>query len=243
MRFSIILICLLLSFTNCSKDHLFDCVKSTGDEITEHRSVKHFTNINMKDNIDVILYSDTTDFISVYAGEHLIDGIITEVDGNTLYLRNENKCNWVRSFSNKYIVTIGMRDPEKIESYGSGNITCMDSIRTDEFFFDSWNASGSYNFIFSNPKIHLNNNIGRADFHATGKTQVAFAYINDVATLDTKELSTNLYYIRNSSTGDCSIRVNQELSSEITYTGNIYYIGNPYSVVSEVTGTGKLIHQ
>ena len=237
----ILLTLLIFSFTNCSKDHMFDCLKSTGDEITQIRRAESFKNLNLKDNVDVILYSDTTPFIRVTAGEHLIDGIITEIENGTLYIRNDNKCNWTRSFSNKYTVEIGMRNPEKVEIYGSGNFTCADTIKTEEFLFDSWNASGSYNFLFNSNKIYINNNIGRADFHAKGKANVTFVYMNDVATLDFSELRTELFYIRSSTTGDCRINVNSELDVVLLYTGDIYYTGSLYKLTKNISGSGSLI--
>lgn len=240
MRKLLLLSLFIFSFTNCSKEHLFDCLKSTGDEITERRNGSAFTKIVMHDDVDLLLYSDTTQFITVYAGSHLIEGIITEIENNILYIRNENKCNWTRSFNNKYTVTIGMRDPEKIEVYGSGNITCLDTIRTPEFTFDSWNSSGSFNLLFNNPKIHINNNIGRADFHASGFSDVAFAYVNDVATLDFSNLNTNLFYLTSSTTGDCKIKVDKELEVYLKYTGDVYYTGNVYKVTPTITGSGKL---
>lgn len=241
MRKLILLIFLIFSFTNCSKEHLFDCLKSTGDEITEIRNANTFTKLNLKDDVDIILYSDTTPFVRVTAGEHLIEGIITEIENDVLYIRNENKCNWTRNFKNKYTVMIGMRNPEKIEIYGAGNITCADTIRTSEFFFDSWNASGSFYLLFNNLKTHVNNHIGRADFHASGSTNVAFAYINDVATLDFSNLKTELFYMRSSTTGDCKINVNSELEAFLTYTGDVFYTGNLYKVEQQVSGSGRLI--
>lgn len=241
MRKFTLLILLVFSFTNCSKDHMFDCLKSTGDEVTQIRSAGNFINLDLKDNVDIILYPDTKPFIRVTAGEHLVDGIITEIENGTLYIRNENKCNWTRSFSNKYIVEVGMRDPEKVEIFGSGNITCADTIRTEEFFFDSWNASGTYNFLFNSNKIHINNNIGRADYHAKGKANVTFVYMNDVATLDFSELRTELFYIRSSTTGDCRINVDKELDVVLLYTGDIYYTGSLYKLTKNISGSGSLI--
>jgi hypothetical protein len=241
MRKILLLSLLMFTFSNCSKEHLFDCLKSTGDEITEIRSASPFTRLNLNNDVDVILYSDTTPFITVRAGEHLIGGIITEIENGTLYIRNDNRCNWTRSFENRYIVTVGMRNPEKIDSYGSGNIECRDSIRSEEFTFDSWNASGSFYFLLSNHKSHFNNNIGRADYHASGKSDVTFAFMNDVATLDFSSLHTNLFYLRSSTTGVCRINVSQELEATLTYTGDVYYTGNPYKVTQEVSGSGRLI--
>lgn len=241
MRKLFLLSLLLLSFTNCSKDHAFDCLKSTGDEITENRHTDNFNKLNLHDNVDIILYSDTTPFVIVTAGEHLINGIITEVDNHTLYIRNENRCNWTRSFKNKFTVKVGMRNPEHIEIYDSGDITCADTIRTENFLFDSWNASGSFHLLFNNEKSYINNSTGRPDFHAAGKTNVVLAYMNDIATLDFSELRTELFYITSSTTGDCKINVDKELQAKLTYTGDVYYTGSLYKVDQEVSGSGRLI--
>lgn len=242
MRKIFLLIVLVFSFTNCSKDHMFDCLKSTGDDVSEYRIVDNFNKLNLRNNVDIILYSDTTPFVRVTAGGQLISGIITEVDNHTLYIRNENKCNWVRSFSNKFTVEVGMRNPEKIEIYDSGNINCMDTIRTEEFFFESWNASGSIHLLFNNHKAHISNNIGRADFHAAGKSDVFFAYISDVATVDFSELKTELCYLTSKTTGECRVNVNKELQVYLEYTGDVYYTGNPYLVDKRGIGSGKLVH-
>jgi hypothetical protein len=242
LRFVFTASCILM-FSTCQKDHLFDCFTSTGKTIVQHREAGVFSNIDLKNSIDLIIYPDTTPFIQVEAGEHLIDGIITELDGNTLYIRNENKCNWVRSFENKYIVRIGMRDPEHISYYGSGEIRCMDTIRTREFTFDSWNGSGSIYLLFHCEKTHINNSAGRTDIHARGISGVSYVYIHDTAMLDASELESGYTFIRNSSTGDCHVYVSKEIEAEIIYSGSIYYSGSPYRVVKSGEGSGKLVHE
>jgi hypothetical protein len=233
---------LSLFLLTCKKDHEFDCLKSTGNEVTIYREARPFTNLDLKDNVDVILHTDTSFFIRVTAGEHLIDGIITELSGNTLYIRNENRCNWMRSFKNKYTVEIGMNQPEKIASYGSGSIVCKDTIRTSDFSYDSWNASGNINLLVNVTNLHLANNTGRIDLRVAGRAEVSFEYINDTGVFDGSELITNYTYIGNSSTGDCHVHVEREFSAGITHTGNIYYSGNPYRVDKLGNGSGKLIH-
>lgn len=234
-------ICCVLLLGTCQKDHLLDCFTSTGSTITQYRNPGIFSKIDLKHSIDLEIYPDTTPFIHVTAGEHLADGIITELSGNTLYIRNENKCNWVRSFDNQYTVKIGMKDPVHISYSGSGNIRCMDTIRTKEFTFDSWNGSGSIHFLFNCEKTHINNNAGRVDIHAAGFSGVSYVYMHDTGTLHAASLETGFTFIRNSSTGDCDIQVSKELEAEIKYYGSIYYTGNPYRVVKTGNGEGRLI--
>lgn len=239
---NILIILLLLTLTTCKKEHMLDCFKSAGSTITENRTATPFINIELKDNVDLIINPNTTPYIKVTAGENLIDGIKTELSGNTLYIRNENKCNWMRSFKNTYTVEVGVDKPAKIFYEGSGDINCKDTIRTDEFIFDSFNGSGSINFLFNCKKTHLKNHIGRCDINAKGISGENIIYVNDTGVMDVSNLETSYTYIRSSTTGDCRIRVNNELGYEILYTGNIYFTGNATIVSELVEGTGKLIH-
>ena len=238
------LLLIFISFvlTTCKKDHLLDCFKSAGNITTENRSVNSFVNINLTDNIDLVIHPDTSNYIKVTAGDNLINGIITELSGNTLYIRNENRCNWMRSFKNIYTVEVGIDKPATIYYDGAGDINCVDTIRSEEFTFDCFGGSGSINFIFNSNKIHLNNHIGRSDIHAYGFSKESYIYINDVGTFDAGNLETDYTYIRNSSTGDCHLKVKNELGFEIKYTGNIYYTGDPIIFSQLYSGSGKLIH-
>lgn len=227
--------------STCKKDHMLDCITSSGDEISEYRPAGWFSHVDMKDRVDLIIRKSSEHYIRVTAGSHLIDGIITELSNGTLYIRNENRCNWVRSFKNKYTVEIGVDSLQSIATYGNGSITCPDTLSVYEFTFDSWNASGSIDLLLSCQTSHLNNNTGRIDMRVAGKTGVSYIAFNDVAYLDASKLVTDLTYMRNNSTGDLKVCAQHELEVEIRYSGNIYYTGNPYRIKEDNTGTGKLI--
>ncbi len=238
----ILFLILIASAMSCKKEHMLDCFKSTGETTTQNRDVTPFTNIDLKDNVDLVIFPDTTFYIKVTAGENLIDGIITELSGGTLYIRNENRCNWMRSFSNTYTVEVGMDKPSLINYTGSGNISCLDTIRSDEFTFDCFNGSGTINFLFNCKKTHMNNHTGRSDIHAYGNALESYIYVNDVGICDASGLNSNYSYIRSSTTGECRVHANDQFGFEIRYNGNIYYSGDPVIFNQVFIGSGKLIH-
>ena len=236
-----LLLLLATTLITCKKDHLLDCLKSAGKTVTEIRTANPFTRIDLKNNVELIIVPNKSFYIKVTAGENIIDGIITELSGETLYIRNENRCNWMRSFKNQYTVEVGMDKPVKIDYYGSGNITCKDTIRTDEFFFDCWNGSGTIDLLFNCGKTHINNNIGRADYVVNGYSAVSFIYMNDVSPINARGLQTAYSYVRNRSTGDCHINVSTDLVAEIEYNGNIFYSGNPSQIIKNINGKGMVV--
>ncbi len=242
MKLNLLLITTVVILSSCEKEHMLDCFKSAGEETTEFRNATTFMNIDLQDNVDLIIHPDTTPYIKVTAGENLIDGIITELSGSTLYIRNENKCNWVRSFKNTYTVEVGMDKPSLIHYTGTGNVSCLDTIRSDEFTFDCFNGSGTIKFLFNCKKTHLNNHVGRSDIHAWGTTLESYVYINDVGILEASGLNADYTYVRSSTTGDCHVNAKDQFGYEIRYNGNIFYSGNPVFFNEVRIGTGKLIH-
>jgi hypothetical protein len=231
-----------LSFS-CDKDHLLDCTKGTGPVITVKRFVAGFSKIYLSDNVDVRLHHGTDWSVKVTAGQLLVDGIITELQGNKLYIRNENRCNWVRSFSNKYTVDIIVPDLDYINYSGSGNITCLDSLIHKGFTLDSWNGSGNLNLLLNTTESHVNIHLGRCTINAEGYSGVSYIYLNDVGVVNANLLRTGYTFIRNSSTGNAKVNVSQELTAELEHTGNVYYSGNPNSVHETHSGSGRLIKQ
>lgn len=230
-----------LLLTTCKKDHLMDCITSSGEDISEFRPVAWFSRVDMKDHVDLVIHQSSTPYIRVTAGSHLIDGIITELSNGTLYIRNENRCNWVRSFKNKYTVEIGIDSLQSVATYGNGDVRCADTLTAYDFTFDSWNASGSMDLLLKCQRSHLNNNTGRIDMRVAGIVGVSYIAFNDVGILDAGKMITDITFMRNNSTGDIKVCAIHELEVEIRYTGNIYYTGNPYRVKEDNTGTGKLI--
>lgn len=232
---------IILTLTTCEKDHMLDCFTSTGDETTVSRPAREISEIEIDNNVDVVIHESSIPFINVTAGDNMIEGIVTELRGNRLLIRNENTCNWMRSFKNKYIVDVGMKSINYILSYGSGDVSCADTIRTLEFLYDSRNASGTINLLLNCQKSNINNHTGRTDIHLAGSTNTSIIYINDIGTIDASDYKTNFSYVRNISTGDCRVNAAIEVAGIIGYNGNIYYSGNPQTVSSEITGKGKMI--
>lgn len=226
----------------CKKDHWLDCFKSTGKLIAIERPVTTFTQIELNNNVDLVYHQDSMLLLRISAGENLINGITAKVENNTLVIKNENKCNWVRDFNNKYTVEVFAPDLKGIINYGSGNISFADTLFTYSFQYDNWNASGIVDFKFKCDRIFVNIHTGTADVAVKGMVGMNQLYYNGYGKMDFKDLHTNLTYITNRGSGDCFIDVRDLLEVKILSIGNIYYTGNPPELSANITGTGQLIH-
>src|SRR5204862_3278522 len=92
--FSFLMSALALLNYSCKKENLFDCFKSTGDVMTERRSISAFTDVEINNNVNVIFVQDSLTYVEANAGENLLPLIVTEIRNGKLYIENHNTCNW-----------------------------------------------------------------------------------------------------------------------------------------------------
>lgn len=240
--FSLSLIVSGVLLTSCDKEHMTDCFKGTGTDVTEERNLNGFTKIHANDNVDVTVYPGHDFKIKVTAGKKLIDGITTTIDDNyTLQIKNENKCNWVRSFKNKFKVDVWLPELQELNAYGSGSITLADTIRFNHFYFNNWSASGSVLLLFNAGSIHINMHTGPADVVMKGKAAINYLYHNGNGPVHGEDLQTEITYTENKGTNDEYVFATKILEAKISYIGNVYYKETPDSIFLRGDGSGKFI--
>lgn len=230
------------SFTGCNKENGCDCFKGTGDITTEQRISEPFNSISLEDNINLYITRDSAYSLTVEAGEKLLPEITSEVKNGCLYLKNENKCNWVRSFKNEINVYLKCRKLYGIlYDRASGDIFTADTLHTDSFRFDSHNGTGTINLILDAGTTKFNLHTGPADLNVKGKAGVNYLYSIANGRANLGEFITDITFMNSKSTNNCYVNVRALLDVEIGYIGDVYYTGNPNIVKQNITGKGKLI--
>lgn len=230
-----------LILISCEKGHGFDCFKGTGKIIQESRNVGEINNIILYDNVNLILQQDSAESIVVEAGEKIIGSIKTELYGGQLIIKNENRCNWIRSYKKEINVYLSVRDLHKIIYYGSGDITSLNSIVSDLLEIEIHDGAGSINLIIDTEASWFTLHLGVADIKVIGQSDINYVYTAGYGPIDCTSLLTDITYITNNGSNNCFVNVKDVLEAKIGSVGNIYYKGDPSSVKSEITGSGKLI--
>lgn len=218
-----------------------DCLKSTGKIKKQERIVGDFTNIWLEDNVNIILTPDTIDKITIEAGENLMELIHTEIKDNYLYITNENRCNWVRRFDISINAYISLKKLDTICYWGSGNISCTDTLKNNLFQIDVHDGSGTVDLTIDTEESRLKIHTGPPTLNIKGRTKNSIVYQFGTGMIDARNLISEYTYLKNFGTNDCYVNVTKELEAKINDIGNVYYIGNPYSIKTEYTGSGKLI--
>ena len=242
MRNALILI-LLIFFSSCEKSPLCDCLKGTGSVVTEERSSVPFHYVELYNKADIHYHYSNEYRITVTAGKKLVEKVTTEISNGRLTIENKNKCNWVRNFSNKFVVDIYSPGIDTIEVYNSsGNIYCHDTLASSAFLFESWSSSGDYHLKLKCGSANIALQTGPASLYAGGKVSVAYLWNQGQGIYDALHLNADDIYTTNRGMNDQYINVNNVLYARIEFAGNIHYKGNPGSLRLENAGGGQFIH-
>ena len=222
----------------CTKSR---CWKSSGHHTTESRFLDAFESLHIEGKVDVRIVQDTLHLITVHAGRNVIPHITSEVIDGTLYLSNDNSCNFLRKADKSIFVTLFVPSLHTIDFRGSGNVTSITPFVCDSMRIDLNDASGTLNLNieagWSHSKIHT----GPGDVTLRGSSNNHFAYSTGNGFIDCSELESPIASAVNRGTGDISVFASEILSAEISHTGWVKYTGNPATIHHTLTGSGQLI--
>ncbi len=232
----------LASFTSCKKGAITDCFYSTGKMSTEDRSIDNFNSILLQDNVNLILIKSENNSIKVEAGSNLINKIKTEVSENgVLVIKNDNNCNWIRSYESPVNVYLNYIDIDSIEYRSIGDINTVDTLLTDTLWLSVNEGAGQINLELNVLRLYCALHYGTADIVLGGISGLSFVYSASFGLIDMINLESNFMYVNNRSSNDIYLTAKTHLGATIENIGNIYYAGNPLTVNLERTGSGELI--
>jgi hypothetical protein len=244
MKLKIPILVLLLPFAillaTCSKDEGV-CISSTGKVITRERGTQPFHSIEVSDNINLILTQDTALYnISVEAGENLIDGITTEIDSGRLVIRNQNSCNWLRSFEIPVNVYLTFNRLDTIVFQAAGNITCTNEWTNESVNLDIIEGAGKINLKLNAFRTYVIVKYGTTDINLSGFSQITTLISYGFGPLHAEDLTSKFTYVSSYSSNDMFVYSSVDLQVEIGNIGDVYYTGNPATISTNIYNEGRL---
>lgn len=237
-------LCILFisNFFSCKKENAWDCVKTAGKTISENRTLPPFHTIIIEDKIDVYLKQDQWNVL-VKAGKNLIRNITTEVKSETLYIRNNNKCNFIRDPQKKVEAHIYLPELKYLKHTGSGNVYAINTFVQDTMIVR----------IESPGDVHLaiqttyfgGSTHGNGDLYVSGHTKYFYYHYNGTNYIYARDLQVQNYvYLESHSVGHAYINLNNSGMDAALFTnGNIYYYGQASFLHYTYKGKGRVIRQ
>jgi len=235
------LLLFMVLFISCHRDTADDCFTPVGATITDTRLCDSVSVVELYDNVDLVLVAGNSASLSVECGKNIIDQITTKCDNGVLTIRNENTCNWVRSFNRRITVYATLPFLNEIRYESSGDVSTQGQLNADSLRLNIWGGAGSFVLDLKVTKLKLAMHYGTADVTVSGQSLITTIFANSFGPFYCQNLLSHIVYIRNSGSNDCYVNARDILETEIASVGNIYYRGNPYEIKTNITGNGKLI--
>jgi len=150
----------------------------------------------LKINVSLILSKSETYSLTVEAGSNIVDGIITEVDENgVLEIRNDNSCNWIRSYDSPINVHLNYIDIDTLEYRSIGDVSTIDTIFTDSLWLRVYEGAGKIELDMDVKSMYCSLHYGTADIILSGKCGLSYVYSASFGLIDLIELETDIVYI------------------------------------------------
>ena len=228
---------------SCGKPEDRTCFKGSGDQVTEERSPGYFHSIEIYDLIDIKLIQDSTDHVVLRCGENILGHVSTEVENGVLTIRDENKCNWLRSLPVDIEIDVHFTEMRHVRNEGSGTLTCAGQIQADVFAFHSWHTVSKNYLNVAADELYVQLHAGGSYVEVQGSARMSFYYNSGRGKLRAEGLLSENIWADNKSEGDikCSID-GGTLWYILDGKGSIFYNGQPSEII-EVSrlGDGELI--
>ena len=215
-----------------------DCIKRTGEIITETRSVKAFDRLQVEEDVNVFITDAASQEVTVEGGKNIVPLIETVVDDGTLIIRNHNKCNWARAYNkplNVYIKTPGL---SYIRSNGTGDIKSLNTINKDSLDITIDN-SGSIELSVNCTSV-VSHIFGCGDLTMHGHTYQNASSIGGTSFLYCKDLVSTYTWVQSFTLGTCYVNASGLLICRFDDKGDIHCYGHPTTVQQAHYGPGQL---
>ena len=209
--------CSLILLSSCNKE----TIKGGGAIISENRTVPAFTEIQINGDGEATVVYGLTQEVTVTGYENLLPVYETKMLGSVLQL--QFKPNNYRIRNNNIKVRITVPSLSNLRINGSGNISAANFANGNTL---TTYINGSGNIVVKDSK-YIN-----ASYIINGSGEIT------ATTTEAKQAAAEIH-----GSGNIRLKVANKLDANISGSGTIDYWGNPTTVNTQVSGSGKINKQ
>ena len=189
-----------------------------GERITETRQVAPFDRLEVSESVDVQVVPGDGREVRVYAGENVIDRVVTTSSGGVLEIDIRDRGIVIGPDPLGDVeVQVAASALEAIDIGGDGDVV-LDDLDAQELVLE----------------LH-----GAADLDASGAVDRLTATIEDAGNADLRDLEVREARVVVDGAGDAELNVSDELDVSVQDAGDVSYLGDP-DVRSDVSGAGEI---
>ena len=211
-------------------------IRGSGVVAEEFRTVAFFSGLDMGISADVFFIMGAVQSLRIIGDDNILPHIDTDVGGDGVLEISSRKSYRTDVGIKIYVV---MQQINTLILSGSGSIQGQSQFVTDDL---ELNLTGSGNMDMAVDANEIDSRIsGSGPINLRGSALFHWIEIPGSGNMNALNLITNRCEITISGSGDCNVFVNSVLDVLISGSGNVYYMGSPGSVTTNITGSGQVI--
>jgi len=200
----------------------------------ESRTVDKFSGIELKNVANVNITIGEIQNISVEAEEDFISHVLTTVKNDVLIISSDKESGNHKSIT----VNITVPDLSSLNLSGSGNIM-MQNLLTVESMSIKLSGSGNINAQLEAKSLQMILS-GAGNIDVKGNVKESEIVLSGSGNIDGRLLQTFASDIKITGSGTSIVDVDDNLTVNITGSGNVLYISDPERIHSKINGSGRI---
>ena len=234
----------------CNTKNANDCLQVEGSIIETTFEVDVFTKLRIEGEVTLTIKQGETQVVMIQTGENLLSDISVGLDGETLVIKDGNKCNFFRDYGiTKAFVTspnlTELRNSSSFDIIGDGVLSYPELrlVSNTTGGIEDVTKGGDFMLQIDCEEFRVSAN-GQSVFYISGMTDKANLIFGDEAPrFEGAELMIGELTVRQRSANKMIVNPQEQITGEIRGTGDIIAVHRPAIVEVETFFTGQLIFQ
>jgi hypothetical protein len=225
----------------CTED-ITDCSRRNGPFAEEILELPPISSLEAWDGLNIILHQANEQQVIVKGGKNVLSNIQLEVKEGMLIVRDENRCDWSRSYEERQ-VHLYLPKVDSIFQNGYGLISSADTLNLDKLQIEARIGSGEIDLLVSANKVNVISS--RYGTIALGGkvNKLLVQYLSNNAIFDGRNLIAENIEIFHKSNNAFHLQPHNTLSGKLLWRGNVYLYHPPAQMELTISGEGRVIPQ
>lgn len=241
MRWFCLILFSIATLTQCKKPNAPDCIQPNGDVMDFPVNFSsEISEITIYDDVKVILRNEeegTSSFLR--CNEFLESDIELSEDENSLTIRNNNTCNWVRKqpLIELYIYSNHIKN---VTNHGTKGLK-TETYQTQILQLEQWESLATNELDVSTDTLVVNMHTLNGTAVVSGSASHASFYTNGMTEILDNGFTCQTAFVNNSGSRDIYISAQEYLNAYLAGRGNIYYNTPDLVINLNLLGEGDII--
>lgn len=214
---------------------VFGCgIEGSGNVITELRNLQSFTGIDLRNTANVYITRGDVQEIKIEAEDNIVPLIFTEIKNDELVIRCQEDIHTTRAVN----IFITVKNLCLMELSGSGSMVTRSFFSCDHM---NVRLSGSGDIKASiNTKSLKATLAGSGNMELNGSAVESDVRISGSGDVNAQQMRSFTSAVSISGSGSGKVDVANDLTVNITGSGNVLYLSEPGHIQSRITGSGAI---